>query len=214
MLKAAMSYQKFLSMNIKEALGARDPQIIKDCQQSGYRHAGVLLPILVEGGLCKVLLTRRTDRVAHHKGQISFPGGAVDRGDGSIEETVLRETYEEIGLSREHIEILGRIDDALTLASNYLIHPLVGHITAIDDFTINKAEVAGIIKVPLSLFRREDAERRPYSVEYDGVEYETPAYKYHSDLIWGATARMMENFMDIIGNKLCLPLLQKYTMFS
>ena len=209
MLKAPMSYQEFPSKIIQETLDARDPKIIKDRQKPGCRHAGVLLPLLVEGGLCKVLLTKRTDRVEHHKGQISFPGGAVDKVDVSIEETVLRETYEEIGLSREHIEILGRIDDVLTMASNYVVHPLVGHITHLNDLVISRAEVKKVIKAPLSLFHGANSEKRQYSVEYEGVIYETPAYQYGKDLIWGATARMMENFMEIIGDKLCLPRMQK-----
>lgn len=196
-------------MIIKEMLGAGDPKVIRDGEQPGYRHAGVLLPLLVEGGLCKVLFTKRTDRVEHHKGQISFPGGAVDKGDASIEETVLRETYEEIGLSREHIEILGRIDDVLTMASNYVVHPLVGRIIHMDDLVINSAEVERVVKAPLSLFHRANPEKKRYSVEYEGVTYETPAYEYGKDLIWGATARMMENFMEIIGDKLCLPPMQK-----
>jgi 8-oxo-dGTP pyrophosphatase MutT (NUDIX family) len=204
-----MSYQKFPSKIIKEILGARDPKVIKDGQQPGYRHAGVLLPLLVEEGLCKVLLTRRTDRVEHHKGQISFPGGAVDKEDATIEETVLRETYEEIGLSREHIEILGRIDDVLTMASNYVVHPFVGCITHLNDLVINRAEVERVVKAPLSLFHRANSEDKRYSVEYEGVIYETPAYKYGEHTIWGATARMMENFMEIIGDKLCLPSMQK-----
>jgi len=147
--------------------------------------------------------------VAHHKGQISFPGGAVDKGDASIEETVLRETYEEIGLSGKDIEILGRIDDALTVASNYVVHPLVGVITCMDDLAINRAEVKRVIKVPLSLFHRANSEKRRYSVEYEGVTYETPAYECGEHTIWGATARMMENFLEIIGDKLLLPPKQK-----
>ena len=204
-----MSYQKFPSMIIKEALAAKDPKVIKDGQRPGYRHAGVLLPLLVEGGLCKVLFTKRTDRVEHHKGQISFPGGAVDKRDASIEETVLRETYEEIGLSEKDIEILGRIDDALTVASNYVIHPFVGMVTSMDDLAINRAEVKRVIMVPLSLFHDGGSEKRQYSVKYEGVTYETAAYEYRGHKIWGATAGIMENFMEIIGDKLCLPRIQK-----
>jgi 8-oxo-dGTP pyrophosphatase MutT (NUDIX family) len=204
-----MSYQRFPSIIIKEMLCARDPKVINDGQKPGYRHAGVLLPLLVEGGIWKVLFTRRTDRVEHHKGQISFPGGAVDKEDATIEETVLRETYEEIGLLGEHIEILGRIDDVLTVASNYVVHPFVGCIAHLNDLVINKAEVEGVIKVPLSLFHRVNYEKKRYPVEYEGVIYETPAYEYGKDLIWGATARMMENFMEIIRDKLCLPPMQK-----
>jgi len=204
-----MPHQKFPSMIIKKMLGDRDPKVIRDGQQPGRRHAGVLLPLLAEEGHYKVLFTRRTDRVGHHKGQISFPGGAVDKEDATIEETVLRETYEEIGISRGHIEILGRIDDVLTMASNYVVHPLVGCITHLNDLVINRAEVEKIVKAPLSLFHRANAEKKRHSVEYEGVIYETPAYEYGKDLIWGATASMMENFLEIIGDKLCLPPMKK-----
>ena len=204
-----MSDQKCLPDTISDILSSREPRFFDDKGTTNYRPAGVLLPLLEEGGVWKVLFTKRTDNVEHHKGQISFPGGAVDKEDASIEETVLRETYEEIGLSREHVEILGRIDDVLTMASNYIVHPFVGRITNLNDLVINRAEVERVVKAPLSLFHRANPEKRRYSVEYEGVIYETPAYEYGKDLIWGATARMMENFMEIIGDKLCLPPMQK-----
>jgi hypothetical protein len=124
-------------------------------------------------------------------------------------ETVLRETYEEIGLSREHIEILGRIDDVLTVASNYIVHPLVGLITHMQDLIINRAEVEKVVKAPLSLFHRANSEKRRYSVDYEGMIYETPVYEYGGHLIWGATASMMENFMEIIGDRFRLSPMQK-----
>ena len=204
-----MSDQKCLPDTISDILSSREPRFFDDKGTTNYRPAGVLLPLLEEGGVWKVLFTKRTDNVEHHKGQISFPGGAVDKGDTSIEETVLRETYEEIGLSEKDIEILGRIDDALTVASNYVIHPLVGMVTSMDDLAINRAEVKRVITVPLSLFHGTDSEKRRYPVKYDGVTYETPAYKYCEHTIWGATAGIMENFMEIIGDKLCLPRIQK-----
>jgi 8-oxo-dGTP pyrophosphatase MutT (NUDIX family) len=180
---------------ISRILSARKPRLFNDSGSTGYRHAGVLLPLLEEGGVCKVLFTKRTRRVEHHKGQISFPGGAVEKGDASIEETVLRETYEEIGLSEKDIEILG----------NYVIHPLVGMVRSMDDLAINRAEVKRVITAPLSFFQDAGSETRRYAVEYEGVTYETPAYEYGEHMIWGATARMMENFVEIIGDKLCLP---------
>ena len=204
-----MSDQKCLPDTISNILSSRVPKSSDDKRSTNYRPAGVLLPLLEEEGICKVLFTKRTDSVEHHKGQISFPGGAVDKRDASIEETVLRETYEEIGLSEKDIEILGRIDDALTVASNYVIHPLVGMVTSMDDLAINRAEVKRVITVPLSLFHDAGSEKRRYSVEYDGVTYQTPAYKYREHTIWGATAGIMENFMEIIGDKLCLPRIQK-----
>lgn len=189
---------------ISGVLTAREPKVLNGAS-AGYRHAGVLLPLLEEEGVCKVLFTQRTDHVEHHKGQISFPGGRVEEGDVTIEETALRETHEEIGLSKEEIEILGRIDDALTVASNYIIHPVVGWVASVDGLAINPAEVTAVITVPLSFFHFSGSEKRRYPVEYEGVVYETAAFQYGEHLIWGATARMMENFVEIVADNLCLP---------
>jgi len=190
---------------ISGILSARTPRVLDGCGAAGYRHAGVLLPLLEEGGICKVLFTERTHRVEHHKGQISFPGGGVEAKDASIEETVLRETYEEIGLSQKDIEILGRIDDALTVASNYVIHPLVGWIASVDDLALNRTEVKKIILAPLALFFGRRSEARRYPVEYEGVVYETVAFQYGEHMIWGATAKMMENFVEIMEANLGAP---------
>jgi len=183
---------------ISGILSARKPKVLDGGGATDYRHAGVLVPLLEEEGTCKVLFTQRTRHVEHHKGQISFPGGGVEEKDGSLEETVLRETYEEIGLSKRDIEILGRIDDALTVASNYVIHPLVGWVASVDDLTINRAEVNQVITAPLAIFYRGHSEKRRYPVEYEGVTYETLAFEYGGHMIWGATARMMENFVEIM----------------
>jgi 8-oxo-dGTP pyrophosphatase MutT (NUDIX family) len=86
-----------LCLKIKEILCQREPRCI-NLSDSRYRHAGVLVPLFMDSDEYRVLFTKRTNRVAHHKGQVSFPGGRVDDGDGSMEETALRETHEEIGL--------------------------------------------------------------------------------------------------------------------
>ena len=189
---------------IKDILSARTHKRIEN-SSSSYVHAAVLIPLLDDGGVSKVLFTKRTDRVEHHKGQISFPGGAVDDGDGSFENTALREAHEEIGLRRDDVEILGRIDDTLTLVSSFVVHPVVGFVVEPYDFVVNRAEVKRIIKVPLYVFHPENPQYQRDSVEYEGMTYRAIAYEYNGDVIWGATARMMENFMNILGNKLPLP---------
>lgn len=206
-LKGRLSHQEALPETVRKVLGSRVPRVIREGTKPGYRHAGVLLPLMREEGIWKVLFTRRSHRVQHHKGQISFPGGAVDKEDASIEKTVLRETCEEIGLSPDRIEILGRLDDVLTVASNYVVHPLVGRITLTENLVINRAEVAGLLKVPLGMFT--GALKGLYPVEYEGTRYETTAYKCGQDTIWGATARILENFMEIVGDSLSLPPTEK-----
>jgi 8-oxo-dGTP pyrophosphatase MutT (NUDIX family) len=200
-----MPNNRNLPLIIKDVLSARSPQIIDD-SQALYRHAAVLIPIFRDNGEYKIIFTKRTNRVEEHKGQISFPGGAVDKEDVSLEATALREAYEEVGLLREDVTVLGRTDDALTLASNYIIHPFVGFIPYPYPFRINTVEVKRILEVPLRLFWVEDHIDKTGPVEYEGVTYESLIYPYQGDVIWGASARIMENLIEILDEKISLPI--------
>ncbi len=195
-----MHDQKELLNLIRQTLNSREPNLIHD-PPPHYRHAGVLIPLLIEDGVNKVLFTKRTDTLEHHKGQISFPGGAADDDDPSIEATALRETEEEIGLLREDVEILGKIDDIFTLESGFIVHPVVGFIPSSYDFKISKEEVKRLIKVPWDSLVTNNLENRTYIVEKEDFTYQTPAFEYNGDVIWGATARMMENFIEILNHK-------------
>jgi 8-oxo-dGTP pyrophosphatase MutT (NUDIX family) len=190
---------------IRNILLARPPRRI-DATRNSLNHAGVLLPLLKRGGNMVVLLTKRTNSVEHHKGQISFPGGATDKDDRSFQETALRETREEIGVSREFIDILGPVDDAQTLVSNFLIHPYVGYVRSGYTFSVNPAEVERILEVPLSVFHPRYAKVNEYTFEHEGKPFQAPGYEYEGNVIWGATARIMDNFMSILGDKIPLPL--------
>lgn len=197
-----MENQKDLPQAIKEILSARTPKCIPD-EKSLYKHAGVLVPIFRQGANYMILFTKRTNKLEHHKGQISFPGGSVDEEDNSVKDTALREAREEIGLLKEDVELLGRIDDTMTVVSDFIVHPFVGLIPYPYDFTINTDEVARLIKVPLRSFRPENSDKGA-SFEFEGETYRTPTYEYDGDVIWGATARIMEVFVNIIGHKLPL----------
>lgn len=187
-----------MSGRIKKILRTRTLNEIED---SGalYKHAGVLMPLIMKDETCSVLFTERTRKVKHHKGQISFPGGRVEEIDDSFGATAIREAKEEIGLSPDDVDVLGQLDDTLTLVSNYLIHPFVGRIITETDFVLNRHEVERVICIPLRIFFSMDREAPDHWVEYEGVRYRTKAYQYKGDLIWGATARIMENFVEIIG---------------
>ncbi len=198
--------QRNLPEIIREILSERSPIRLHD-EQFSCKRAGVLIPLFEEESKLGVLFTKRTDKMEHHKGQISFPGGSMDEKDGSIEETILREVDEEVGVSREHVDFLGRVDDIFTLTSNFVVHPFVGLVPHPYDFTINPEEVEKLIRVPLSVFHPENSEIKTYSMESEGVIYQSPVFEWKGDLIWGATAMMMENFMEIIGP--ALPLLEE-----
>ena len=199
-----MQNQEDLYKTITKVLSTRPPELIRDKTASSI-HAAVLIPLFRDDGKYKVLFTERTDRVEHHKGQISFPGGAKDEDDGSFQETALREVYEEIGILKEDIEILGRIDDTTTVTSNFIIHPFVGVIPYPYDFKLNSREVKRLIVAPLNFFFADGALDKGHTIEIEGATYRTPAYIYDGDLIWGATARIMENFINILEEKLILP---------
>jgi len=192
-----------LYKDIKDILTSRSPQSIQ-AENGSLIHAAVLIPLFRDDGEYKVLFTKRTNRVEHHKGQISFPGGAVDTEDGTFEETALREAYEEVGLLREDVTVLGKIDDKHTVVSSFIVHPFVGHIPHPYEFRINPKEVKRIIRAPLKLFFEDNPSNESPNIEFEGTIYPTPVYMVNRDLIWGATARIMKNFVDIIGEKLSL----------
>jgi 8-oxo-dGTP pyrophosphatase MutT (NUDIX family) len=189
---------------IRDSLKNRVPKTI-DNPDSRYTHSSVLIPLFSAEGQQMVLFTKRTNRVEHHKGQISFPGGAVDKDDGSPEETALREAYEEIGLLKSDVELLGRTDDMLTMVSDFIVHPFVGIIPYPYTFKINHREVDRIVVIPLYVFMDKTSGHIKDSVDVDGFTYRGTSYEYQGHVIWGATARIMENFIQIIEANLCLP---------
>jgi 8-oxo-dGTP pyrophosphatase MutT (NUDIX family) len=186
---------------IRDSLKNRKPQTI-DNSGSRYVHSSVLIPLFCKDGQYNVIFTRRTNRVEHHKGQISFPGGSVDKEDGSLEETALREAEEEIGLLRTDVDMLGRIDDELALVSSFIIHPFIGRIPSPYNFQINTNEVERLIFIPLYVFSDETGGYKKDFVDVDGFPYHGTNYQYEGSVIWGATARIMENFIGIIEGKI------------
>ncbi len=192
---------------IRDILSCRRPKTVPPAGGADRRHAAVLVPILCppEAEDWAVLFTKRSDRVSHHKGQISFPGGAVEAHDPSPLETMLRESEEEIGLKPEALDLLGSLDEAATMASNYIIHPFVGVIPSDYTFDINAFEVESLLTVPLHVFWNLSCEARVGEVLYQGKTYRGPVFTFEGEVIWGATARVMENFMAVVGNKLPLP---------
>jgi len=182
--------------NLKAFLTNREPKRIASGNAS-YREASVLVPLFRKDGRFWLLFTQRTSTVEYHKGEVSFPGGTVDLDDDSWQQTAVRETFEEIGVREEDIEILGQLDDMNTLTSQFIIHPFVGMIPFPYSFHISRREVERLIEVPLQFFLNP-SQPRPYSIEYEGERIEMPAFIYGDAVIWGATERILENFIDLI----------------
>jgi len=162
--------------------------------------AAVLVPLVWMDDEWHLLFTRRTDSVYHHKGQVSFPGGGCDEGESTPEETALREADEEIGLKPEHVRVLGRLNMTLTI-THYRVTPVVGVMPWPYPVRPAPNEVGRVFTIPLVwLSHRENWEEQ--NVTPKGEQRSFPVIIYHSydgEILWGATARMTHNFLDVLG---------------
>jgi len=164
----------------------------------GYRRAAVLLPLYETPAGPYLVLTKRTDRVPTHKGQISFPGGGFHQADGDLLTTALRESAEEIGLQSHDVAVAGVLDDAATAASAHVVRPFVGFIPHPYPFRLDTFEIEELIHLPLgplleeNQFREEiwDQGGRPHSVFF---------YDHAGQTIWGLTARILKQFVEVVG---------------
>ena len=166
-------------------------------EAKGCIPAAVLILLYEKDGIPYLLLTKRTQKVADHKGQISFPGGVRDEKDESLEVTALREAAEEVGIDINKVEILGLLDDFLTVSTNYVITPVVGISSSPLQFSINPEEVEEIIEIPLSFFQ-DSLKTKSRFPDKNTIDDVYPSYRYGEHLIWGATAKILEQFLDII----------------
>ncbi|MSQ29520.1 MAG: CoA pyrophosphatase [Dehalococcoidia bacterium] len=180
---------------LRQLLSAYEAQEIE--REPHIHPAGVLLLIFEHEGECHVVFQKRTDRVDTHKGQISFPGGGMDPGDADILHTALRETHEEIGVEPHHVDVLGRLDDMVTI-SNFRVTPYVGWLAHYPyGWTFSDDEVAYLLEVPLRHLL-DPANYVPDRRTMNGRDYVLPSYQFGPELIWGATARMLTNFLDLV----------------
>jgi 8-oxo-dGTP pyrophosphatase MutT (NUDIX family) len=165
--------------------------------QPDLKPAAVLVPMFQKNHRTNILLTKRTDRLEHHKGQISFPGGAFNYEDLDCLTTALRETEEEIGLEMDQVEILGELDHVVTVTS-FRVCPYVGIIPYPYPFKLSPFEVERLIELPLDYLLKE-AELKEGPFTYLGQSFYNLHINYQGDIIWGATARILKNFMTILS---------------
>ena len=182
--------------DLETILAHREPKRV-EAKGDDYTQASVLIPLFIKDGRYWLLLMRRTNTVEYHKGQVSFPGGAVDAGDESLEYTARRETFEEVGIREEDIEILGQLDDMMTMTSGFIVHPFVGMIPFPYAFRVNEREVDYLIEVPLQFFL-DNSQPQDVTVTDGGITLHAPAFVYKDTIIWGATQRILVNFLSLI----------------
>lgn len=165
----------------------------------GLRKAAVLILLYPKESELHVLLTRRTEDVEHHKGQISFPGGSMDDEDADLIATALRESEEEVGLPKDALRILGMFDEYET-PSGFAITPVVAYADVLPPLNHNTMEVAEILEVPLSVFldaRNERVEKRKRLGHLIDVYF----YRFGVHEIWGATAAILRAFLHSVRSK-------------
>ena len=161
------------------------------------RSAAVLVPVVERDDQLTVLFTRRTAHLHDHAGQISFPGGRAEASESPLD-TALRETEEEIGLARQHVEPLGELSEYVTV-TGYRVTPVVGLVRPPFELAPDDFEVAEIFEVPLA-FLLDPANHQRNSVVYEGLHRHYYAMPYGQYYIWGATAGMLMNlyrFLDV-----------------
>lgn len=179
--------------SIRETLSGRTPQRLSI---PGFIPAAVIIPVFEIDREAHLLLTVRTDRVMHHKGQVSFPGGAWEEQDVSLEQTALREAFEEVGIPPEAVAIIGQLDDFPTI-TDFMVTPYVAAIPYPYPHRLNTDEVAEVLEVPLDLFLSD----RAFEIKektYRGVTYPVYYYYFEHAVIWGVTGFIVNRFVELV----------------
>lgn len=158
--------------------------------------AAVLIPIFFKNNQAHLLFTKRTTRVATHKGQISFPGGRMDDTDPDLKYTALRETEEEVGIFEKDVDIIGQTDIFLTNTS-FLVTPYVGVYRYPYPYKVNPHEIDRLIEVPLIHLLQDDIFRLQ-KIKRHGYKWNIHYYQFNDDIIWGVTGFLLSNFLSIL----------------
>lgn len=185
-LPGQVSHRKMLPLN-------RDLSAQPD-EQLRIKHSSVLLLLFKKNNELNACLIKRPSHMKHHASQIGLPGGRIEKGETALE-TAFRETWEEIGISREKIEILGSLSELYVQVSGFQINPFVGWISEKPAFIINKNEVERTISFPLETLKNiiEEAEIKTFT-----GQLKVPCFKFEDEIIWGATAMILSEFYDTI----------------
>lgn len=171
-------------------------RINKTVGDSSLTPASVLLLLYPKDGEYCILLNKRSEHVEHHKGEISLPGGARDPEDRDSLETALRETEEEMGIQRGDVTILGQLDEVAT-RSRFLVQVFAGTIEYPYKFRPSAIEIAEVLEVPISALRDPANVRAETHVE-NGTSVTSYAYAYNQHLIYGATAKILQQFLELL----------------
>lgn len=164
---------------------------------SKFQPSAVLVPIVKRSDGLYLLLTQRANHLRHHPGQISFPGGRMDDTDKNLILTALRETYEEVGIPENKIQVIGKLE-LLPTVSKFMIQPIVGIVDSDYQMVINTDEVDEAFEVPLNFLLNKVNWQKSYR-EFNGINFPVYAMPYQSRNIWGATAQIIVNLAKALN---------------
>jgi 8-oxo-dGTP pyrophosphatase MutT (NUDIX family) len=168
--------------------------------------AAVLVPLFCDlDGELRLVLTRRRSDLRRHAGEISFPGGRQEPADADLSETALREAEEEIGLPRSEVEVIAALSPTSTFATNYTIHPFVGmlaHAPQPRRWRAAEHEVETVLEPALA---KLPAARGRTAITRRGFTFETDAYLFDGQIVWGATARILDDLLTRVPSLLGQP---------
>ena len=164
------------------------------------KHAAVLVPIILDGDEPHLLLTRRTDTLSTHKGQVAFPGGRTEEDDVDRTATALREAEEEVGLPRGHVDILGLLDDFPTVTGDTIVTPVIGVVRRLPPLRAEPGEVARIFQIPFSALQEKE---RWYIRQWDFEGKPHPVYYFDWDgeTLWGLSAFITLQVLDLLPER-------------
>lgn len=191
-----------LERAIEARLGGLARDVIDD--EPGLTRAAVLVPLLCAGDGPRLVLTRRSQRVGTHKGQVSFPGGRVDPDDRDARHTALREAHEELAIRPADVRVLGQLHDRITV-TDFLVTPVVGAIDHPYPFRPEPAEIDEVYEVPLRDFLDPGVHRVERTAVHRGRPYDVHRYEVAGTVVWGATAWFIHHFLGMVQDLLGRP---------
>ena len=169
------------------------PDEAAELDAPGNTDAAMLVPLYLDGNALHAVFTKRREDLSRHAGEISFPGGRQDFPDEDLRVTALREAEEEIGLPRDDVDVIGALPPTGTFVTGYRIHPFVGAIRAGHEWKAQPNEVEVVLELSLPDLVRGFEMRR---LIRKGVPIKTPTYCVGDDLVWGATARIVQHLLE------------------
>ena len=162
-------------------------------------QAAVLVPVHRRHGVLHAVFTERHHELPRHAGEISFPGGRRDPGDVDLIATALREAHEEVGIPPESVDVIGALEPTPTVVSGYAIYPFVGIVPSSFRWRPSDSEVAAVIDLPLPDVAAGYGRRR---LVRRGVAIHTDTYVADGHMIWGATARIVSDLLERLGEQI------------